>query len=415
VEQVRISTALLITASVTAVALTAAPAPEPAAARAAATRKVELTLWDTAAHFAAGSGTGYTVVDDELRLGRPVADGTWEHATWKSPWRTEQFALTEAVPSWDARTPGRSRLVVSMRGRTAGGTLTSWDTLATWAYGDKHLARRSGDSQTDDGAHVDYDTWVADSTTGFTSWQLQVRMERPRGTTAVPAVDTLGAIVTRLPDVAGVATSIPRPAPNPALGKTLAVPRLSQMVHRGHYPRYDGGGAAWCSPTSVSMVLGYYDRLPSSSALSWIPSSHPDRVVDHAARMTYDAKLEGTGNWSFNTAYASHHTDDAWVTRLPSLRGAERWIERGVPVVASLAFGSGQLDGAPISSTPGHIMVIVGFTKSGDVVVNDPAASSTSGVRRVYDRGQFEDAWLKRYSSGGSMRGSGGLAYIIRD
>ena len=51
-------------------------------------------------------------------------------------------------------------------------------------------------------------------------------------------------------------------------------------------------------------------------------------------------------------------------------------------------------------------MVIVGFTESGDVVVNDPAAARRSGVRRTYDRGQFENAWIPR---------SGGLVYVIRD
>jgi hypothetical protein len=50
--------------------------------------------------------------------------------------------------------------------------------------------------------------------------------------------------------------------------------------------------------------------------------------------------------------------------------------------------------------------VIVGFTRSGDVVVNDPAARTRSGVRRTYDRGQFEDAWLPT---------SGGLVYVIHD
>ena len=38
--------------------------------------------------------------------------------------------------------------------------------------------------------------------------------------------------------------------------------------------------------------------------------------------------------------------------------------------------------------------MIVGFTDDGDVVVNDPAAPANAGVRRTYDRGQFEDAWL---------------------
>ena len=59
--------------------------------------------------------------------------------------------------------------------------------------------------------------------------------------------------------------------------------------------------------------------------------------------------------------------------------------------------------------------MIVGFRDDGDVVVNDPAAGTRSGVRRTYDRGQFEDAWLKRYPSGSSMKGSGGLVYVIHD
>jgi hypothetical protein len=50
--------------------------------------------------------------------------------------------------------------------------------------------------------------------------------------------------------------------------------------------------------------------------------------------------------------------------------------------------------------------VIVGFTSTGDPVVNDPAASSDAGVRRTYDRGQFENAWLRK---------SGGAAYVITD
>jgi hypothetical protein len=414
VGAVRITKTLLLTTTAAALALTAAPGPQPAQARSDAPRHVALTRWDTAEHFAKGTGRGWTVVDGELRMGEPFVAGAWERATWVSPWRTHKFALTEAVPSWVARTPGKSRVHVWVRGRTAGGTLTSWDRLAIWAQGDKHHARRSGDSQPDDGGRVSYDTWLSNSGTGFTSWQLRVWLDRPRGGAARVGVDTVGAVVSRLPNVSAVTTSRPRPAPNAALGRTLNVPRLSQMVHRDHYTKYAGGGASWCSPTSVAMVLRHLGKQPRRKALSWIPTTHTGRDVDHAARMTYDAHLRGTGNWSFNTAYAARYADAAWVTRLRDLRGAERWIGRGVPVVASLRFGRGELTGAPLSSTPGHLVVIVGFTRSGDVVVNDPAASSASGVRRIYDRGQFEDAWLKRYSSGGSMLGSGGLAYIIR-
>ena len=55
---------------------------------------------------------------------------------------------------------------------------------------------------------------------------------------------------------------------NAALGKVLPVPRYSQMVHEGDYPQYDGGGEAWCSPTSTTMVLDYYDALPPRPAYS---------------------------------------------------------------------------------------------------------------------------------------------------
>ena len=72
--------------------------------------------------------------------------------------------------------------------------------------------------------------------------------------------------------------------------------------------------------------------------------------------------------------------------------------------IGAQAFGRGQLSGSPISATPGHLMVVRGFTKGGDVLVNDPAGRTNSQVRRTYDRAQFERAWLK---------GSGGVVYVI--
>ena len=48
--------------------------------------------------------------------------------------------------------------------------------------------------------------------------------------------------------------------------------------------------------------------------------------------------------------------------------------------------------------------MIRGFTATGDVVVNDPAAPTERSVRRTYDRAQLERAWLD---------GSGGTVYVI--
>jgi hypothetical protein len=186
----------------------------------------------------------------------------------------------------------------------------------------------------------------------------------------------------------------------------LAVPRYSQMIHDGHYPRYGGGGLVWCSPTSTAMVLGYYDALPGPRGYGWVPEGHANPWVDHTARSAYDRAYGGTGNWAFNTAYAATRTGRAFVTRLRNLNDAGRFIEAGIPVIATIKFGRGQLDGAPISSTAGHLVVIIGFTQAGDVIVNDPAAPRNRGVRRTYDRGQFEDAWI------GQKKGT---AYVIAD
>lgn len=367
-------------------------------------RGIAYAEWGTQAELEQGTFHGTQVRRERLVLGEPTGSRThdgrsYDTGSWVSPWRTPAFDLTELIASWDASTPGHSWIEVSVRGRTAAGKLSSWDVLGRWAAGDQHLERTSVPGQGDDLADVNVDTWQAESE--LDAYRLRVTLLRAPGSRG-PKVDRIGAMASRLPEVADVATS----APGPGSGVRLAVPRYSQMVHRGHYPKWGSGGQAWCSPTSMSMVLGYYDALPPAKAYSWVPDDHVDPWVDHAARMTYDESYQGTGNWPFTTAYAATRTDHAFVTRLRSLREAGLFIEAGIPLVASISFGSGELDGAPISGTNGHLLVIAGFTDSGDVVVNDPAASSRKGVRRTYDRGQFEDAWLPT---------SGGLVYVVHD
>jgi peptidase C39-like protein len=271
--------------------------------------------------------------------------------------------------------------------------------LGRWASSDKHVRRTSVPGQSDALGRVDVDTWKA--ATSADSYQLQVRLMRRSGaSSASPSVSFLGAVASQLPSsVPAVSTA------GVGRGITLAVPAYSQMVHRGEFSQYGGGGEAWCSPTSTAMVLGYYGRLPSPGSYAWV-GSRTDPWVDEVARRTYDAAYEGTGNWPFNTAYAASRGLHAFVTRLRSLAEAESLVAAGIPVIASVSFSSGALYGAPISSTAGHLLVIVGFTATGDVVVNDPAASSAAGVRRTYDRAQFEKAWLG---------GSGGTAYVIHD
>ena len=152
------------------------------------------------------------------------------------------------------------------------------------------------------------------------------------------------------------------------------------------------GGAGWCSPTSVAMVLAHVGSLPATTDIPAV------------AREVFDPAYDGTGNWSFNAAWAASVAGHAFVTRLHDLRDAERFIDAGIPVVASLAYPRGALSGAPTRATDGHLVVIRGFTETGQVVTNDPGAPTDRSVRRTYHRDEFERAWLT---------GSGGLVYVV--
>ncbi len=393
---------LLLAATVAATSLLAVASP----ASAAPARKISYAAWDSGAQLKGGTLSGAQVRQGRVRVAeeaagtRTIGGTRYETGSWTSPWRSAGFGLTELIPSWDATTPGNSLVEISVRGRTDG-RRSSWDVVGRWAAGDRYFKRTSVPGQGDDLADVAVDTWRVDAASGLAQWQVRVTLLRRPGATG-PALDSVGAVASRLPDTDGVATS----AAGPGSGIRLAVPRYSQMIHQGHYPQWGSGGEAWCSPTSTSMVLGYYDALPRAAAYDWVPDGHPNPWVDFGARSTYDHSYDGTGNWPFNTAYAATRTGHAFVTRLRNLREAGRFIEAGIPLVASIAFGSGELDGAPISSSNGHLVVIAGFTDDGDVVVNDPAAPRNRGVRRVYDRGQFEDAWVPK---------SGGTVYVITD
>ena len=74
--------------------------------------------------------------------------------------------------------------------------------------------------------------------------------------------------------------------------------------------------------------------------------------------------------------------------------------------MVSVAYPDGALRGAPTRGTDGHLLVVCGFTDTGDVVVNDPAAPTERSVRRTYARSELERAWLD---------GSGGLVYVMHD
>ncbi len=76
----------------------------------------------------------------------------------------------------------------------------------------------------------------------------------------------------------------------------------------------------------------------------------------------------------------------AYVTRLDDLSEVEDWIAAGLPVVMSARWDWLQ-EGRP-PDADGHLIVCIGFTADGDVVINDPATRLEKGesVRHIYKR-----------------------------
>ncbi|MCL3817625.1 peptidase C39 family protein [Aeromicrobium wangtongii] len=381
----------------------------PAPPAAAAADQSSLTRWTTTGDFGRGTSKGLAAKSGRMTIGTgtsvtkykdPRVSGgkkSYNKGSWQSPWQSVGFDARTLIPSWSITTPGGTWARIDVRVRN-GTTVGSWDTVARWSSGTSRVKRSSYSSQTDDLARVSTDVVTANAGKSFNRYQVRVMLHRPKGSKSTPTLHAVNAVA------ASYATrSAPTSATTMTATTDLAVPASSQMIHRGHFPQWGGGGEAWCSPTSTSMVMRFFGKGPKKSAYSF--SKGADSFVDHAARYTYDHQYKGTGNWPFNTAYAAGYSLDTFVTRLDSLRDAEAYIRAGIPLVASVAFGRGQLTGSPISSTPGHLMVIRGFTSSGQVIANDPAGSKNSAVRRVYSRAQFEKAWLG---------GSGGVVYVIR-
>jgi hypothetical protein len=383
------------TATAAAPATTAQAAAAPAAAAPAAARsRVGLHRWITDDDWRSGLNEGLRIDGGALQIATPMSSRTYgrkhyDVSRWTSAWTDTGFGASQLIASWNAMAPVNTWVEVSVRARR-GTKAGSWDVVARWADADRGFRRRSLGSQEDDLTSVNVDTVVGNGRRGLASWQVRISLMRRAGTDRTPTVRSASIMTSRVPDRDTVATS----RTSMRRGVDLKVPRYSQMVHQGTYPQWDNGGEAWCSPTSTAMILGFWKAGPKRKFLGWIPDGTPQKPVVHAARYVYDYTYDGAGNWPFNTAYAGARGLDAYVTRLRSLREAERYIKAGIPLVASVAFDSGELTGAPISSTNGHLMVIRGFTKRGDVIVNDPAAGSRKTVRRVYDRAQFENAWI---------------------
>lgn len=299
-----------------------------------------------------------------------------------SPIITTAFNYKEAIASWNAVTPTGSWVEVQFRAQY-GTTWSKWYTLGIWAADNSTIARHSVSGQGDSNGTVYTDTFASLSKKIATNkFQLKLRLFSANGSAVARVRNASVAYSTTAPSSATASVGTPS-----RWNTLINVPECSQMV-------YADGGEVWCSPTSTSMVLAYWNNDTGAC----------EPRVRAAVSGVYDRIYNGHGNWPFNTAYAATQGYEAYVARFTSLARAEEYIAAGVPVVMSIAWGNGQLTGAPIPSSSGHLLVLVGFDGSGNPIINDPAAASDAEVTRTYLRSEFEPLWLTK---------SGGTVYLI--
>lgn len=240
--------------------------------------------------------------------------------------------------------------------------------VGDWTFTPGRVARQSGPKQQDAQGFLDTDTLCVTRKDGKVRLRLTVDANWEQRLTFLG----LSFCDTAAP---------PRPADakSEAWGRSLEVQERCQ----GDYPE---GASSWCSPTATSMAMNFWSNTLGRPEL--------DHGVRETAAAINDPNWPGTGNWPFNTAFAGSHSGiRAYVARLASVADLERWILAGVPVPASVSYNLLKGEDKPGN---GHIVVCVGFTEAGDLIVNDPGRRQ---VRRVYPRAHFIRAWADSHNT----------------
>jgi hypothetical protein len=287
-----------------------------------------------------------------------------------SPKIRSRIKWNELIVSWNADAAPGTFLKVEAQAFLPAHE-SKFYTLGNWSLDNEMFSRTSVRGQKDADGKVDTDTLILNQLAGAA--RIRVTLGGTNG--ARPALKFLGLSFANT-------TIWPSPrAPNRAAwGKIIPTPEHSQ------HGAWTNKG--WCSPTSLSMVLSRWADV--------LQRPEMNLTVPQVAAKVYDVDFAGTGNWPFNTAFAGSFPGmRSYVTRLDDISEVEDWIAAGIPVILSARW-DWLLPGRPVDND-GHLIVCIGFTENGDVVINDPATRLEKGesVRRIYKRADVIHSWTK--------------------
>ncbi len=304
--------------------------------------------------------------------GEYVADGIY-----KSPIIETTYPFASMVASWNVITPGETYVIVEADVKIADETWSGWQVMGIW--GQNTESRSITLSQWNDGYpfRINIDIFQVLHEDKAQKYRLRATLISPDG--------------KETPVLTGIAgTAYDNDEPYPSIARPEGYLREIEVPNRSQMIEDQAIRSRICSPTSMAMVLEMLGH---------------DESTESVAYNSYDHGASIFGNWSFNVAYAGSLGYRAYVDHYPGLNEIRAKIAQGIPVITSIRYGAGQLDNAPMNSTSGHLVLVVGFTERDGkeyIVVNDPAAPDNETVRREFCPEQFENAWI-------------GIVYIIEE
>lgn len=317
-----------------------------------------------ASDWTSGELTGVTVNADKSGLVLQKVGDVYQQSGTYITRALPLPAFNRAVPSWNVITPEGTHITVEIQFRV-NNQWSDWLSLGEWGT---YYLRKSATGSKNAMGSIDTDTLMVSGDVPADALKIKVGLFGDGKNT--PLLQELAA--TSYLTSAAPETTVTVPG---TWQRELDVPQRSQMIENQEV------AGRICSPTSLSMVLAYYGF---------------DKTTKDIYDLAYDTGADIYGNWPFNTAVAGSFGLEGYVDYYFTVDELKQRIAEGIPVICSIKFKSGQLQGAPISSTNGHLVVVKGFvTRDGQeyVICNDPAASSNAEVRREYKVEQFARVW----------------------
>lgn len=263
----------------------------------------------------------------------------------------------QLVMSWNVLDLGEARIqfMVSIGNENA---MSDWMTMGYWES-DKHA---SSTNQSNDFANVSIDTLTNKDVTNNNLVKVRF-VVTPNGSS--PKIKNI-SLTTKPTSTSKVTLDLTN-----LKETTLDVPKINQMS----IPVI---GSRICSPTSLAMILRYYEKDVSATSV---------------ADAVYDRRWKAYGNWTLNASYAAEYNLNGRVEYVNDTSILRDYINAGVPLALSIKTTStSQLTNSPMPYLAGHLIVIVGFKEiegTWYAVVNDPAVYKDEDVRREYSLEQL--------------------------